>query len=529
MANARVAPEVHVARAGHSFPQLDKRTLRYGIVGFALAVATLGVVFGVRFANEHWPYRYRIVKPLLEDVLGSQIVITHYHRTYFPHPGFVAEGITLRRKSAPDLPPLGSVEQLAVQGTWIDLLLLRERVKLVDMQGLHMVIPAPGSAANKKDFPPGSASDFAGPDTLIEQLKVHDGLLDIMRSNGKRFSFPVKELDLRGFRKGMAAEYMVVMDNALPSGRITSTGKFGPLNAGNLGQTPASGNYTFTAVRLSDIGELRGTLNSSGAFGGTLAGLEATGAAQTRDFAVSDGKPTPLSGNIRCTVNALTGEVVIHDVEVRSGRTIAKASGAIVGTPKITNLDFTAQGRAEDALRPFVHSQVPIAGPASLHGHAWVGPSQEGLAFLQRLRVDGAFDVPAEIATDPATEKRATEISQHAQTHDDDPNADALLSLQGPAQIRNGIASSKHLTFRVAGAQATLVGTFNFHNQVVDLTGNLATEAGLSHAVTGFKSVLLKPLDPFFKKGNAGAVIPIRVSGEPGQYHVEQNLLHGKK
>jgi len=30
---------------------------------------------------------------------------------------------------------------------------------------------------------------------------------------------------------------------------------------------------------------------------------------------------------------------------------------------------------------------------------------------------------------------------------------------------------------------------------------------------TGWKSFLLKALDPFFKKHNAGAVIPIRVGG----------------
>jgi|SRR5579872_772510 len=525
MANARVAPGLHFARAGHDS---SKKTLRYGLGALAIGALALGAVFGVRFANEHWPYRYRIVKPLLEEVLGSQIVITHYHRTYFPHPGFVAEGITLRRKSAPDLPPLGSIEQLAVQGTWIDLLLLRESVKLVDIQRLHIVVPVPGSRANKEDFPPGSASDFAGPDTRIEQLKIHEGLLDIMRENGRRFSFPIKELDIRAFQKGVASEYTVVMDNALPWGHITSTGKFGPLNAASLDKTPASGNFSFSAIRLSDIGELHGTLNSSGTFKGPLGALEATGAAETQDFAVSDGKPSALKGNIRCTVNGLTGELVIRDVEVRSGATIAKASGGVVGSPKITNLDFTARGRAQDALHPFVHSQIPITGPVSLHGHAWVGPSKEGVGFLQRLRVDGAFDIPAEIATDPATEKRVTEVSQRAQTHDDNSNADALLSLQGPAQIRDGIASSQHLTFRVAGAQATLSGTFNFHNQAVDLTGNLATQAGLSHQLDGFKSVLLKPFDPFFKKGNAGAVIPIRVAGEPGRYHVTQNLFHKK-
>ena len=32
-------------------------------------------------AEAHWPYRYRIIKPMLEEVLGGQVTIAHYHRT----------------------------------------------------------------------------------------------------------------------------------------------------------------------------------------------------------------------------------------------------------------------------------------------------------------------------------------------------------------------------------------------------------------------------------------------------------------
>ena len=60
------------------------------------------------------------------------------------------------------------------------------------------------------------------------------------------------------------------------------------------------------------------------------------------------------------------------------------------------------------------------------------------------------------------------------------------------------------------------------------MDGNLAMQAGISHAATGFKSALLKPFDPFFKKGGAGAIVPVRVSGGPGQYKITQNLLHKK-
>ena len=53
-------------------------------------------------------------------------------------------------------------------------------------------------------------------------------------------------------------------------------------------------------------------------------------------------------------------------------------------------------------------------------------------------------------------------------------------------------------------------------------------QSDVSHAATGLKSILLKPLIPFFKKKKAGAVVPIEVSGKPGSYKVSQNLLGNK-
>jgi len=45
---------------------------------------------------------------------------------------------------------------------------------------------------------------------------------------------------------------------------------------------------------------------------------------------------------------------------------------------------------------------------------------------------------------------------------------------------------------------------------------------------TGWKSMMLKPLAPFFKKKPAGAVFPIAVTGGPGNYKIGQDFLHDK-
>jgi len=503
-----------------------------------LAIAFLVVaVIGIYFVSANWPYRYRKIKPMLEEALGSQVQVTSYHRIYFPNPGFVATGLTLRRKSALSLPPLGHAEMMLVQGRWSDLLLLRKRLQNVELRGLHIVVPPLGSQANHANFPPGSSSDFTGPDTAIEMFKIRNSILEIMRNNGKRLIFPVTELDLTHFEKNKAMNYALDMENPIPSGRIESRGTFGPLNAKQIASTPVSGMFTFTSINLHDVGNISGTMSAKGEFRGPLGALEAHGDSITPNFAVDGGRPTRVAGSIQCTVNGTTGELVIHDIEAHTGATTIHAAGTIQGSPKATNLDIEVKsGRAEDVMRPFLGHEVPITGSVWLHSHAYLQPGGQGLGFLQRLHITGAFDVPRERVTDQKTEKSLTDFSHRAQG-DKDPDekagdtlshADALSSLKGPARIEDGVASSPHLMFQVAGAQADLSGTFNFHNKLVHLVGDLRMKSDISHTASGFKSFLLKPLAPFFKKKHAGALIPIAVTGGPGNYHVTQNLDHKK-
>jgi hypothetical protein len=80
----------------------------------------------------------------------------------------------------------------------------------------------------------------------------------------------------------------------------------------------------------------------------------------------------------------------------------------------------------------------------------------------------------------------------------------------------------------VPGASADLNGSYNLSSGHVHLVGSVRMDSDISHVTTGWKSLLLKPLIPFFRKDNAGAVIPIAVTGGPNDYKVSQNLLHKK-
>ena len=51
-------------------------------------------------------------------------------------------------------------------------------------------------------------------------------------------------------------------------------------------------------------------------------------------------------------------------------------------------------------------------------------------------------------------------------------------------------------------------GTYRLQSRAVDLHGTLKSDAEFSKMSSGFKSVLPKPFDVFFKKRHTGAVVP---------------------
>lgn len=483
----------------------------------------------------HWPFRYRNVQPLLGKVFASQVSIHHYHLIYFPNPGFVADDLILRRNTAPDLPPVGSAHHLRVEGRWIDMLFLRRRIWLVDVDGLRIVIPPVGSRAIQEDFPPGSSSDFSGPSTVVEALDINDAELDIQRSGGGEYAFPIHHLLIRNLRQGQTISYVLDMENAKPSGRIQAHGSFGPLSARQLGSTPVLGDFLFAPINLADLHGISGNLSATGHFHGTIGDIESTVDASTPDFAVGRGRPTPVVIKASGAVNGLVGDVFVHSVDARTGSTTVHAQGGIVGSPKVTNLDLSVDnGRAEDILRPFLHGEVPVTGPVVLRSHAYIAPATQMRKFLERLRMNGRFDIPRERITNPATERKLSLLSERAQglPSRSAGNATAvspvISRLHGTVEIRNGIAYARRLDFQMPGAAVDLNGTFNLRNQNAHLLGNLRMQSDISHLATGFKALLLKPLAPFFKKRGAAAVLPIAITGAPHAYKVQQNMLHRK-
>ena len=75
------------------------------------------------------------------------------------------------------------------------------------------------------------------------------------------------------------------------------------------------------------------------------------------------------------------------------------------------------------------------------------------------------------------------------------------------------VMTFRSLSFDVPGAGVALAGTYNLRDDGLGFHGTLKLDAKLSQMTTGWKSILLKPVDRFFQKDGAGTEIPFKVEG----------------
>ena len=94
-----------------------------------------------------------------------------------------------------------------------------------------------------------------------------------------------------------------------------------------------------------------------------------------------------------------------------------------------------------------------------------------------------------------------------------------LTDLKGQVVLEAGTAHFSNLTFGIPGAHAEMHGTYSLINYKIDLHGKMSVDTKISKTASGFKSFLLKVMDPIFKKKKKGEIVPVHITGT---YHKPQ-------
>ena len=71
-----------------------------------------------------------------------------------------------------------------------------------------------------------------------------------------------------------------------------------------------------------------------------------------------------------------------------------------------------------------------------------------------------------------------------------------------------------------------MTGNYGLDGKTFDFSGTARLNATVSQMTTGWKSILLKPVDPFFRKNGSGTEVPIKVTGTQSDPHFGLDFHH---
>jgi hypothetical protein len=510
------------------------KTHRHAAEVIVFALIALALV-GVDLMFYFWPFRYRQVQPLLEHVFRSRVDVQKYHRTYFPYPGFVAEGVTFYRHGDTAIPPLATVRRMQVIGTWTTLLFHPHLLYQIRLEGLHVRIPPPGTKARGMDFDQG-VIDTSQAKLQIEMIMADGTTLDLLGGRGNpplRFRFAT--LAIHNVQQGQPFQFVTRIMIPGPQGTVDSSGSLGPVRTNDYGSTPLSGTYALAGADLSRVDHVAGHVAARGRFSGTFSAVGIAGEADIPDFQAGSAQRVRLDASYRVRVNGTNGDVQIEKAAVKSGDSTISASGSVSGsTKKVAVTIVTSKSQVADLLRMVEQSEPQVQGEVSFQAAVQFEPGPQ--RFLERLQLQGTVALDRVHFTKAKTEKTLDAFSARVRLDPpDDPdkgaNADppeVSADAHSDTRFTKGMAYFPDLRVTFPGAQARLHGTFNLLSTQIHLTGQIALQQGISHATTGWKALLLKPLTPFFRHKRAGAVVQIAVTGTAQHPQAGANLLHDK-
>jgi len=348
--------------------------------------------------------------------------------------------------------------------------------------------------------------------------------------------FDISDLRMTDVGPGQPLRFAATLINPKPVGDIHSTGRFGPINELSPRESAVEGDYTFTNADLGPIRGIAGILSSTGHYGGTLGRIEVTGETDTPDFRLDvSGHRVDLHTDFHAIVDGTDGDTYLDPVRARFLHTNFTAAGKIVRLKEphghFIDLNVTLnQGNIEDLLRLGVKTEPPImTGPIRLKTKLNILPGQQDIS--DRLRLAGTFHVPAGYFANEKVQGRIDNLSLRGLGKPrliGKESGNVATDLQGTFLLQDEVLSFSWLHFQIPGTHADMTGKYSLDGSTFDFHGLLKTQAKLSQMTTGWKSILLKPVDPFFHKHGAGAEIPFKITGTRSEPHFGLDFRHGR-
>jgi hypothetical protein len=497
------------------FLELERNVLYRWI---EIAGASVLVVVGslIVLLASRWPFTQHAVITALQERFSSTVEFKTFRSTYLT-PGCVAEGITFHFNHDRSVPPLATVAKLTIQGGYIGLFTSPMRIRQVKVEGLHIVVPS--SSERKDEMQRTSHATLAA--LIIGEIIADGAVVQFARDGNpaEPLQFDIHQLRLDSVADDRPMSFHATLRNPEPSGEVRADGQLGPLKPDDFNHIALSGSYGLQQANLGTFPGIAGTLSSDGTFYGVLEHLDVEGATDVPDFQVTrSGHSVHLNTQFHAVVNGTDGNVALQSVNAQFEKTSVAAQGEVAGmtseTGKTVSIDATeTKGRIEDWLRLFTKSNRPALTGSMNFGARVAFPLEQG-RFLEQITLQGDFGIDTMRFTRSETQGNVNSLSERARGEKDDGDPESVVSnLKGRVEVKNGIATLSTLSFSVPGAVAQVHGTYGLISEQVNLHGTLQLDARLSKGSRGVRSFLLKVVEPFLKKKDAGERVPVKLTG----------------
>ncbi len=484
-------------------------------IGGMLALVAIGGT--VVLVASHWPFTQDTIVGALQEKFSSAVELETFHGTYFI-PGCVAKGVTFRRNGDRNARPIATIEKLTIQGSYWGLFRAPKHVRRVKVEGLHIFVSPGNERTGNEAHLTGSLEKFT---LIIDEIIADGSVVEFAfgEPGAEPLKFEIHRLKLDSVADDRPMSFHAALLNPKPPGEIRADGQFGPLRSRNVGHTFLSATYEFQRAELGMFPGIRGTLSSTGKLNGVLDHIEIEGSTDAPDFQVTrSAHAVHLKTQFHAIVNGMDGDVSLQSVHAQFERTSVVSQGEVakkVGSEgKTVSLGAREQdGRIQDWLRLLSKADRPsMTGAMNFKVQILVPPGKRD--FIQRVNLRGDFGIDAASFSRSTTQEKVDNLSQVAQGEKvNDNSASVVENLKGHVELRDATATFSDFSFSVPGALARVHGTYDLLTEQINLHGTLQVDSKVSKGSKGVKSVLLKSVEPFLKKKDAGEILPIKIGG----------------
>jgi hypothetical protein len=414
--------------------------------------------------------------------------------------------------------------------------LFRPTVKIdtVYVKGMELNIPP---RQDRREFTQKMRSQTRTISVIVGQFVCEDTklLINTLNPDKPPLEFAISDLKMKDIGPGLPLRFEATLVNPKPVGDIQSTGLFGPWHEDDPRDTPVQGDYSFSNADLATLKGIGGILSSTGKYEGTLGSIVVDGTTDTPDFRIArSGHAMPLHTEFHAIVDGTSGDTQLKTVRATLPHSSLTATGAVTRMLGRQGHDIELDvvmdhARIEDLLKLGVRTDPPVMdGPVVLQTKLSL-PAGEG-DVADRLKLAGTFHVFGGHFTNEKVQDRLNAVSLRTtgKFNEKPENAqeNVPVDLGGVFALKGGLLSFSLLHFLIPGTRVDMTGDYSLDGKTFDFRGTARLDAKLSQMTTGWKSLLLKPVDRFFSKDGAGTEVPVRITGTESEPHFGLDYGH---